>query len=96
MKKEKKIEEPFNISKSELKKVHKEYDFSEVDKYMDFDDVTLKYVNAFEQLEVADKIILELYAEFQSQRKVAELLKVSRTTVRKELDKIRNKINQKL
>lgn len=92
----KKNEEPFNIPKAELKSIHKEYDFSEVDKYMEYDDKTLDYINAFNQLDTADKIIMELYAEFQSQRKVADILKVSRTTVIKELNRIREKINTNL
>lgn len=94
--KTKKNEEPFNITKTELKNVHKEYDFSEVDKYMEYDDNTLDYINAFNKLDTADKIIMELYAEFQSQRKVADILRVSRTTVIKELNRIREEINKKL
>lgn len=85
-----------NISKSELKAIFKEYDFTETDGYMEYDDETLRYINAFKKLDDADKIIMALYSEYQSQRKVANLLNVSRTTVIKTLNNIRQKINDNL
>ena len=96
MKKKKTDEIKFNISKSELKRIFNEYKFDEVDKELEYDDFMLKYINAYEKLNDVDKIIMALYAEFQSQRKVADLLKVSRTTVVKSLNNIREQINNNL
>lgn len=89
VKKNQKIE--FKITPSELRNIHKDFDFDLSN--INYDDEQLSLFNKFKtKLTAPEKIILELYAEFQSQRKVASLLNVSRTTIVKELNKIRNKI----
>lgn len=47
---------------------------------------------AVEKLNTSDKIIFELYAELQSERKVAEILGVSRSPIHKLLQNIKNQI----
>lgn len=51
---------------------------------------------AMESLSKSDWIILCLYAELQSERKLAELLGVSRTPIGRELSRIKNIIKEKL
>lgn len=56
------------------------------------DDEYFKYKEAMEHLDKSDKIIFSLYAELQSERKVAELLGVSRSPIHKIITKIRKEI----
>lgn len=82
----------FNISKSELKSIYQDYSFNTED-VLNYDDETKDILDKFKfNLTAPEQIILELYAEFHSQRKVAQLLNVSRTSIVKELNKIRKKI----
>jgi len=92
MKKIKNNEPKITIPKEKIREIHKEYDFSSTDKYMSYDDEMKSIIDKFEQLDPADRIIMELYAEFKSQRKVGNILGVSRTTIIKCLKKIRNQI----
>lgn len=92
MKKKKNDEPKLNISKEEIKEIYKEYDFSDKDMYMEYDDELFDIIDKFNTLSPADKVILELYAEMKSQRKVGNILGVSRTTIIKILNKIRNQI----
>lgn len=89
MKKEKKIK--LNISPEEIRGIYKDYTFDL--ECMDYDDDQLKLLKSYtDNLTQPEKVILQLYAEFNSQRKVASLLNVSRTTIVKSLNQIRNKI----
>lgn len=82
----------FNISPAELREIYKDYEFDTND-ILNYDDETKSILESYNNnLTAPERIILQLYAEFQSQRKVAQLLNVSRTTIVKELNKIRNKI----
>lgn len=83
-----------NISPEEIKGIFKDYSF-EIEN-MDYDDKMVSIINAFNTLSDADKIILSLYAEFSSQRKVAKLLNVSRTSIVKCLTRIREQIFRNL
>lgn len=47
---------------------------------------------AMEQLDKSDQIIFSLYAELESERKVSELLGVSRSPIHKILSKIKEEI----
>lgn len=94
--KEQKKNEVFQLPKEQIREIYKEYAFDDVDELMEYDDLTLDYINAFKKLEIPERAILSLYAELKSQRKTADLLGVSRTTVIKELNKIKEKLNENL
>lgn len=97
MKKIKNKEQPkFKISKEQVKDIYKEYTFNVDDDTLEYDDEMLALLKAFNKLDIADKIILELYAETKSQRKTSEILGVSRTTLIKVLNNIRDKIKQNI
>lgn len=51
-----------------------------------------KYKEAIQHLEKSDQIIFSLYAELESERKVAELLGVSRSPIHKIITNIRKQI----
>lgn len=51
-----------------------------------------KYKDALSHLEKSDQIIFSLYAELESERKVAELLGVSRSPIHKIITNIRKQI----
>ena len=90
--KEKKVQ--LNISPQEIRNIFKDYEFD--DENPEYDDDFLKLLDAFNSLSNTEKIILELYAEFSNQRKVGQLLNVSKTIIAKELRNIRGKIFEKL
>ena len=82
----------FKISPAELREIYKDYEFDTSD-VLTYDDETKSIIDRFNNnLTTPEKIIMKLYAEFHSARKVAQLLNVSNTTIGKELTKIRNKI----
>jgi transcriptional regulator of aromatic amino acid metabolism len=82
----------FKLSPSEIRNIYKDYTFDTSD-ILNYDDTTKHLLDAYDNnLTQPEKVILQLYAEFQSQRKVASLLNVSRTTIVKELNIIRKKI----
>ena len=82
----------FKISPAELREIYKDYEFDTSD-VLTYDDETKSIIDKFNKnLTTPEKIIMKLYAEFHSARKVAQLLNVSNTTIGKELNKIRNKI----
>ena len=60
------------------------------------DDEFYDLKTAFQSIEKSDMIIIGLYAELKSERNVAQLLGVSRTTIHKCLQKIKNEIIRKL
>ena len=58
----------------------------------DLDDLQLNTLNKVNQLSDPDKIILYLYSELQSFRKLAKALNVSFTTAYKSIKQIRKKL----
>lgn len=82
------------ISSKDLKKIVSEYQFDK--ESIEYDDKQLALFDALDCLSDGDRIILYLYAHFQSERKLAELLNVSRTSIRKCIKKIREQIKQEL
>lgn len=76
------------ISGTELKNIMSEY---ETDILIDSDDAyNLK--QAIQALNTSDRIIFCLYSELQSERKVADILGVSRSPIHKLLQNIKNQI----
>ena len=76
------------ITKKELKNIMEEY---EPDVMTDNEDL-YKHKEAIKSLDKSDQIIFALYSELQSERKVAELLGVSRSPIHKIITSIREKI----
>lgn len=78
-------------SKSNVDELLKEYelDFS---LFTDLDDKLLSIQDKWENLELPYKILIVLYAEYGSLRKVASLLGFSHTTIAKEIKKLRNRL----
>lgn len=82
----------FKISPKELRDIDKDYQFDTSD-ILTYDDETKNILDKFNNnLTTPEKIIMKLYAEFHSARKVAQLLNVSNTTIGKCLKSIRSKI----
>lgn len=77
-------------------KINGEYLRSLIDEYTPdpntLTDEKLEMYTRIDNLEPAEKIILLLYSEMASERKLADALHTSRTTVRRILDEIRQKI----
>ena len=78
------------LSKNNLQRMMSEYDIDTSND--DLDDDTLNIINNVSNLPDPDKIILYLYAELQSYRKLAKILNVSFTTAYKSILNIRKKI----
>ena len=82
----------FKISPAELREIYQDYEFDTED-ILNYDDETKSILDKFNNnLTTPEKIIMKLYAEFHSARKVAQLLNVSNTTIGKCLKSIRSKI----
>lgn len=82
-----------NLKKQKnLKNLMNEYDIEY--NTLDYSDEEIKLLQAVQKLSDPDKIILYLYAELQSYRKLAKELNVSFTTAYKSLIQIRNKIQE--
>lgn len=67
-----------------------EYDFNTAN--TEYDDEMVELINKTNSLSTPDKIILLLYAELQSFRKLAEVLNVSFTTAYHCIQNIRKKL----
>lgn len=80
-----------NITPQEVKKICDDYTIKEGDEYK-YDDKHYNYLLALEKLDKSDFILFCLYAHFQSERKVAKILGLSRTPIHKTLVEIRGKI----
>lgn len=87
----KNITNTLNHSKINLDELLKDYylDFS---LFTDLDDRLLNIEDKWKHLKETDQIILMLYAEYGSLRKVASLLGFSHSTVAKYLQEIRSKL----
>jgi DNA-directed RNA polymerase specialized sigma subunit len=81
-----------NISSKELKNIMSEY---EPDMLTDNEDV-YNFKQAIQSLQKSDQIIFCLYTELESERKVAELLGVSRSPIHKLIVDIRKQITDYL
>ena len=81
-----------NVSSKELKNIMSEY---EPDMLTDNEDV-YNFKQAIQSLQKSDQIIFCLYTELESERKVAELLGVSRSPIHKLLVDIRKQITDYL
>ena len=83
------------ITAKEVKDMYKDYEFNTSDP-LNYDDETKQILDSYNQnLTQPEKIILQLYAETQSQSKTAKILNVNRKTIAKELNRIRTKILDK-
>lgn len=87
---QKKAKDPITIeiTKNELNNILEQF---QPDMLRD-DERIFKYKKAMQSLEKSDQIIFSLYAEMESERKVAELLGVSRSPIHKILTKIKQQI----
>lgn len=79
------------ITKPELKNIMEQF---EPDILRDNEEIYL-FKEAMQTLEKSDQIIFSLYAELESERKVAEILGVSRSPIHKIISKIRQDIKEK-
>lgn len=75
------------MTKTQLKEIMTEY--KQIIDTMEDSDEILKIKQQYNSMSDPDKIILTLYAHFQSQRKVGSILGVAHTTLGKELNRIR-------
>ena len=87
---QKKAKDPITIeiTKNELNNILEQF---QPDMLRD-DERIFKYKKAMQSLEKSDQIIFSLYAEMESERKVAELLGVSRSPIHKIISKIKEEI----
>lgn len=87
----KNITKNLNHSKINLDELLKDYylDFS---LFTDLDDRLLNIEDKWKHLKETDQIIIMLYAEYGSLRKVASLLGFSHSTVAKEINKLRERL----
>lgn len=91
--------ETIGISTKELRRICKEYEYDEeAHKMMDDEEDERPYLikKAMTQLDKADFIIFCLYMEFQSERKVANILGCSRTPTHNIIVKIKKRIKELL
>lgn len=81
------------------KKISKEYINSLLEEYTpnpeELDDETLELYERINNLDVPDRLILYLYSDMKSERDLATALGTSRTTVRRILSQIREKIGKR-
>lgn len=79
------------ITPTKLKEIMSDYVFDYEDIF-NYDDETSEIFEKLENLDTGDKIIFVLYCESQSLRKVAKILGVSYSTVRKAINEIKTKL----
>ena len=81
----------FNIN---LKNINEEYKIEE-DIFTDYDWDYIKLIKIIEsKLTTAEQIIIKMYAELASVRKVGQILGVSQSTAYLEITRIKNKIKE--
>lgn len=78
------------ITPKEIKEIDSQFHY-EFDMFTD-ELLAQKAKYALAQIDTADKVIFELYAEFQSSRKVGKILGVSHNIVLREVRRIRQQI----
>lgn len=80
-----------------LKEINDEYKIDKDDIFTSLDDDYIKLVNVIDsKLTKAERIIILMYAELQSIRKVGQVLGVSQSTAYNELTRIKNIIKSYL
>jgi len=75
-----------NITHQQMKDILAEYETRDTEEY---DDEMLALMDRVDNLPTPDKLMLFLYAELASERKLADALGLSRGTIRKALKKIK-------
>lgn len=74
-----------------LKDINDEYKIDKTDIFTDLDENYIKLINIIDnKLTKAERIIILMYAELQSIRKVGQVLGVSQSTAYNELTRIKN------
>ena len=74
-----------------LKDINDEYKIDKTDIFTDLDEYYIKLINIIDnKLTKAERIIILMYAELQSIRKVGQVLGVSQSTAYNELTRIKN------
>lgn len=77
----------------DLNKIMNEYKLPDYDNVLfEYDDELLNLFNGIEKLEQSEKILLLLYAELRSYRKVAKLIGCSYTLLYGEIKRIKRKL----
>lgn len=82
-----------NLTPEEVRAICKEYEFNEEEDMMG-DEKLYKAKKALTYLERSDYIIYCLYLNYQSERKVASLLGISRTPVARILKEINKQLQE--
>lgn len=80
-----------NQMKINLEELLKDYEL-DFGMFTDLDDRLLEIEDKYSALKAPEKIILILYAELKSYRKIAKILGFSHSTVMKHIKEIRNKL----
>lgn len=80
-----------NLTSEELKGICSQFQMND-DDFLTLDDRTLLAKEIMSRLSPSDFAILSLYLEYQSQRKVGEILGVSKTPIATALQKIKEEI----
>lgn len=88
-----KAKDEIKIGRGELKEICKEYEYDD-DPFNDEEEKVHKLKYALSKLERSDFIIFCLYMEYQSERKVGEILGCSRTPVSRTLRRIKEEIRK--
>lgn len=81
------------LTPEEIKQIVQEYNL-DLDDPMNYDDELVEVFSAVNKLPAPERLILILYAELQSQRKLGSVLGVSHGTCLKALRQIREKLNR--
>lgn len=76
---------------AEFRAIKKEYAFNP-DAFCEDDERVRKIKRIVDNLPLADRTIILLYAEYQSLRKVAKVIGVSHATIRLEINRIKKNI----
>jgi hypothetical protein len=87
--------EEVSLTPKMIKQICEEYMLKEGDELI-YDDEYYNLLKALAKLDRAEFIIFCLYAHYQSERKTAKILGLSRTPIHKALTQIREKINKML
>lgn len=80
-----------SLTHKEVKMICEDYTIKEGDNLI-YDDEHYNYLLALSKLDKSDFILFCLYAHYQSERKVAKILGMSRTPIHSQLKKIREQI----
>lgn len=81
-----------DITGEELRNLLEDYRYDPEDIFTEESYRTILVKKAMQSLDVSERIILLLYTELQSERKVATKLNISRSTARKAILQAKNKV----